>query len=151
MEVECGQTFVSFESRPRGKNVQVHIRGCWPPSILEISLPTSSAPQLALCPCDSGSCCSPYTLYLVWILAPLRALVHSWVSRPIRQQELGGRGGKSIASIGTTPEMAAGCWVLTNSYTPAHACICSDVYTRGHTHTHLPTYHRQPQNFSRRF
>lgn len=71
---------------------------------------------------------APYTLCLLKLmdLGPSRSLslVQSWVTRPIRQPELGRRGGKSVSNLGVIPEMAACSCVLTDSYTPAHACIC---------------------------
>lgn len=66
---------------------------------------------------------APYTLCLLKLmdLGPSRSLslVQSWVTRPIRQPELGKRGGKSVSNLGVIPEMAAG------SCVPAFA----DVYT----------------------
>lgn len=123
--VECGQTSVGFESRSRGKNVQVHIRGCWPPSNLEIRPPTSLAPQLALCPCDTGSCCSSYTLCLLKLMdlgtTQSLGLVHSWDSRPIRNQELGGRGGKSY--LQRRYHTRNGCW-LSGVHRFIHTSTC---------------------------
>lgn len=140
--------FVSFDSRSSGKSVQVHLPGCSPPSIREITLPTSSDSQPAACLSASRSCSSSYTLaktpgFWMDLGTPQNfSLVHSWLARPSRNRNLG-EGRQECLQLRCLPRNGCrpfGCsQIHMHQYTSAYALMCAPgVYT----HAHLPTYHR---------